>query len=66
MKHLTDEQLLEFYENQANEMSYYNAAEGQSWYEERPARLACKAELTAIAEEIKERGIELPKGNWLI
>lgn len=47
-------------------MSYYNAAEGQSWYEERPARLACKAELTAIAEEIKERGIELPKGNWLI
>lgn len=62
----TDEELIELYHKQAREMSFFNAAEGESWYRERLARESCKAELAMIAEEIYARGLDIPKGQYLV
>lgn len=63
----TDEQLIEQWHKQAREMSYYNAAEGESWYRERAMRDACKQKLAEVTEEIYNRGMDLPKGcNYLV
>lgn len=62
----TDEQMLELYRKKASEMSYFNAAENEAWYKERFMRDACSAEFKKINEELKRRGIDQPKGNYLI
>ena len=61
----TDEELITLWHKCASDMSYLNAAEGESWYKERPMREACKKELASITEEIYARGMDLPKGNCL-
>lgn len=63
---LTDEALIEAYKAKADDMSYYNAGESDSWYQEAAARGKCQAEFQAISEEIKKRRLEAPQGNWLI
>lgn len=63
---LSDEALIEAYKAKADDMSFFSAAEGASWYQEAAARGKCQAELAKISEEIKKRGIEKPSGNWLI
>ena len=63
---LADETVLELYKKTANNLSFYNAAEGNSWYEERSACLACSAELKEITKELEKRNIKIPQGNWLI
>lgn len=62
----TDEELTALYHKQARELSFYQAAEGESWYKERPMREACSAEFRKINEELKRRGIEQPKGDYLV
>lgn len=61
----TDDELITLWHKQAREMSFYAAAEGESWYKERPMREACSAEFRRINEELKRREIEQPKGNYL-
>lgn len=63
---MSDEQLLEAYKAKADDMSYFNAADGQSWYQEAAARGKCQEEFAKISEEIKKRGMVLPSGSWLI
>lgn len=63
---LSDEALIEAYKAKADDMSFFSAAEGQSWYQEAVARGKCQVEFTKISEELKSRGIPIPKGNWLI
>ena len=60
-----DEELITLWHKQAREMSFFNCAEGESWYKERPMREACKKELALLTEEIYSRGMDLPKGNYL-
>jgi hypothetical protein len=62
----TDEQMLELYRKNASEMSFYNCAEGESWYRERPLRESCSAEFRKINEELKRRDIPTPQGNYLV
>ena len=62
----TDEELVALYHKQAREMSFFNAAEGESWHRERPMREACSAEFKRINEELKRREIEQPKGQYLL
>lgn len=63
----TDEELIALYHKQARELSYYQAAEGESWYKERPLRESCKKKLANITEEIYARGSDLPSGgNYLV
>lgn len=66
IKNLSDDDVLELYKKKASSLSFYNAAEGQSWYEERSAREQCKKEFTEVAEELDKRGLETPSGNYLI
>jgi hypothetical protein len=47
-------------------MSFFNAAEGQSWYAEADARAACSAQFRKIMEELKRREIPIPQGNYLV
>lgn len=61
----TDAELITLWHNQARDMSYLNAAEGESWYKERPMRESCKKELALVTQEIYSRGMDLPKGNYL-
>jgi hypothetical protein len=62
---VSDDELIELYHNQARNMSYYAAAEGESWYKERVAREACSTEFRKINEELRWREIPLPQGNYL-
>lgn len=62
---ITDEAIIELWYKQAREMSYYAAAEGESWYKERPMREACSAEFRKINEELKRRDLPRPQGNYL-
>jgi hypothetical protein len=64
-KDTTDEELTQLWHKQARDMSYLNAAEGESWHKERPMRESCKQKLAKITEEIYSRGMDLPKGNYL-
>ena len=61
----TDEELITLWHKQAREMSFYNCAEGGSWYKERPMRESCKLFLGLLTEEIYVRGMDLPKGQYL-
>ena len=63
---ISDEQLVVLYHKQAREMSYYAAAEGESWYKERPLREHCKFMLAEIRAELQVRNLEIPVGNYLI
>lgn len=65
-KDLDDKQLGEVYHKVAVDLSYMNAAEGQSWYAEAVQRQACQKEYKEICQEYKDRGLDVPKGNYLI
>lgn len=64
-KSTTDDELTQLWHKQARELSFFNAAEGESWYRERPMRESCKKELALVTEEIYARGMDLPKGDYL-
>lgn len=61
----TDEELTTLWHKQAREMSFFNAAEGESWYRERSMRESCSAEFRKINEELRRRELPTPKGNYL-
>ena len=65
-KDKTNEEMVELYKKQANKMSFFNAAEGQSWYAEATERQVCQSELKAIREEFVARNLDLPQGSWLL
>ncbi len=54
------------YHDIASKLSYHNAAEGGSWYAETKPRYACQASYKEICQEYKDRGLDVPKGNYLI
>ena len=62
----TDAEIIELYHKTAQELSYFNAAEGQSWYAESKARAICKSVYGEVCSELKHRGLERPSGNYLI
>ncbi len=62
----TDEELINLYDKVAKELSYFNAAEGPSWYAESIARGKCQKVYQELVAEFKFRDMELPKGNYLI
>ena len=64
-ENVTDAELIDFYKTTADNMSYFNCAEGQSWYAEATERQACQSELKAIREEFIARSLDFPEGNWL-
>ena len=63
---MTDQELLDLYVKEANNLSYYNAAEGQSYSQETTARNACRTRYLDVKKQVLDRGLELPKGNFLI
>ncbi len=63
---MTDPELMDLYVKEANNLSYYNAAEGQSYNQEAAARSACRTRYLDVKKQILDRGLELPKGNFLI
>jgi hypothetical protein len=65
-KDVTNEELIELYKKQANRMSYWNAAEGQSYYAEATARQEYQSVLKSIKDEFTARSLDLPKGDWLL
>ena len=64
-KELNAEELNIVYDQVARELSYFNSAES-SWSAETKDRNACRAVYQEICKEYKERGLELPEGNYLI
>lgn len=65
-KELNADELYEAFHKTAMQLSFHNAAEGQSWYAESEARSICQKVYKELCAEFKFRGIELPKGNYLI
>lgn len=61
-----DQELFDLYVKEANNLSYYNAAEGASYNQEAKARGECRARYLEVKQQILDRGLELPKGNFLI
>lgn len=62
----TDEEITTLYHKVARELSFYNAAEGQSWYSESLARSACQKVYRELCEEFKSRNLQIPQGDYLI
>lgn len=65
-KELNTDELYEVFHKTAMELSYYNSAEGPSWSAETKSRYTCQATYKEICQEYKDRGLEIPKGNYLI
>ena len=65
-ENITDGELINLWHKQARELSYYQAAEGESWYKERPMREACSAEFRKINEELRRRNLPTPQGQYLL
>lgn len=63
---MTDEELLALYHKEALNLSYYNAAEGDSYLKEVKERNEAREKYISIKKQVLERGLELPKGNYLI
>ena len=63
---LTNGELDNLYHDCAGKLSYYNAAEGDSWYKEKAARGKAVRNLSVVIAEITDRDRVPPKGNYLI
>jgi len=63
---VNDQELLDLYVKEANNLSYYNAAEGDSYRQEASARNACRTRFQDVSKQVLARGLDLPKGNFLI
>lgn len=61
---MSDEKLLDKYDEARSLMSYYNAAEG-SWSSETEARAQASANLNEIRKELAARGLVGRPGNYL-
>lgn len=57
-KEMNDEELAEATRKAAGHVSYYNAAEGQCWYDETNARGHAKARFFALSKECRERSLD--------
>ena len=62
---LNDEKLLEEYDTARGNLSYYNAAEGDSWYREAEGRAKAGAYRALIFKEVEKRGLTPNPGNFL-
>lgn len=62
----TEEEIIALYHKVARELSFFNAAEGASWYAESVARNTCQKVYRELCEEFKSRNIQIPQGDYLI
>ena len=65
-KELNSDELYEVFHKTAMELSFFNAGEGDSYKAETKPRYACQATYKEICQEYKDRGLDIPKGNYLI
>lgn len=63
---MNNQQLIKLYCDKAYDMSYWNAAEGQSWYAEAASRQKCQNEFSKIKQELINRELPIPQGAWLV
>ena len=62
---LSNEEVLSLYDEVRGNMSYYNAAEGPSWYQEADARARASTILHAVRDEVKNRKLIPNPGTYL-
>ena len=58
--------LFPIFDSIARDMSFYNAAEGDSWRRENNDRSECQERLKLIRQLYASYEIETPKGNYLL
>lgn len=63
---LNDDELVTQTHKLASSLSYYNAAEGDSWRDEETARDKCLADFKAAIKEMRQRGLAFENKNYLI
>ena len=63
---LNSDELYEVFHKTAMDLSYHNAGEGATWYSEANARSLVQGKYKEICQEYKDRGLDIPKGNYLI
>ncbi len=63
---MTDEELLFECDEARNNVSYFNAAEGDNWYRETAAREKAKQYLSDVWKEVQKRGLSPRPGNYLL
>ena len=61
-----EHKLFPIYDDIARDMSFYNAAEGDSWSREANNRGKCQERLRLITALYRSYEIDLPKGNYLL
>ena len=66
LESLPDDDLILHTHKLASDLSYYNAAEGNSWDEEETQRDICRAKYRAARAEMDKRGLEFVNKNYLI
>ena len=65
-RELNSDELYEIFHKTAMDLSYYNASEGAAWFSEANARFLVQDRYKEICQEYKDRGLKIPKGNYLI
>lgn len=65
-KELNADELYEVFHKWAMDLSYHNAGEGAAWYSEKNSRHFAETKYKEICQEYKDRGLDIPKGNYLI
>lgn len=65
VKALLDKDIIQLHYMARGKMSYYNAAEGSSWYKEADARSECQKRLDWLSAELRARDLKPKKGNFL-
>lgn len=65
-KDTLDEELLYLYKCKAQDMTYFQCAEGMSYYTEKEMRRLCSTALREIRQEIESRGLEVPCGDYML
>lgn len=63
---MSDDDLTAHTHKMASDLSYYNAAEGNSWSQEETQRDICQIKFRAARDEMKRRGLAFENKNYLI
>lgn len=65
-KELSADKFYEVFHKTAMQLSFHNAGDGNCYKAETKSRYSCEVIYKEICQEYKDRGLEIPKGNYLI
>lgn len=63
---MTSQELIDAIHKAARDISYYNAAEGDNYFQEQPLRSRAQAALRSLKDEAEKRGLTVELNGYLL